>query len=40
MASGSKYGLFRDEHDWIENRRIPFMIVGDEVMLYEEPAPS
>lgn len=36
IVSNDTFSDFRDQFDWIENRRVPVMIINGEVILYEE----
>jgi hypothetical protein len=36
IVSNDTFTDFRDQFDWIENRRVPVMIINGEVILYEE----
>jgi hypothetical protein len=36
IVSNDTFSDFRDQFNWIENRRVPVMIINGEVILYEE----
>ena len=35
IVTNDKFDQFRDEYPWIEERRVPFMIIDGEIILYK-----
>jgi hypothetical protein len=34
ILTNDEYAEYRDDYDWIDERRVPFMVINDEVVLY------